>query len=379
MPSIALALVLVGAGYDEAGIDGKSIFGLLERYASLFNDVTFLYEGSLSEARGEKERPEVKFRFQGLYASRADGATLLDVFLLDEKDKPQSRLVNSVINDRLEMLNATPDMLPRIRDRAPQSGPGGPGSLDRPDAPERIFLPWYFRTLAEPAEHDYKSEGWEEINGRRCLRVRLLHQPRSQLKGMTEDIFPTLRLWIDLERGYPLRTETYIGSHLERRTEIKHLVQLSLPDGRPIWLPAAGTTAIFSQFGGRKRVYKKEPVQIEEQVILIETVSFNKGLTDAFFSVKEHALAASDEGLRRLERELQQKPKTVVERLPMDPKSREGRLAAALTEADRQAQRLEASSPARVGAGWSDVVAPGLGILGLILTGTVLIWRWRAR
>ncbi len=49
------------------------------------------------------------YRFQGYYAYRNDGATLLDVFRLDQGQRPQMRLICSALHNRLEMLDSSPD------------------------------------------------------------------------------------------------------------------------------------------------------------------------------------------------------------------------------------------------------------------------------
>jgi hypothetical protein len=276
------------------------------------------------------------------------------------------------------MLNATPDHEPHVRDRTPESGSGGPGSMNRPDAPEQIFLPWYLRSLGDPAEHEFKLEGWEDVDGHRCLKVRMLWQPRSLLKYL-KDQFPTVRIWFDMERGYALRLERYRGDELMSRAEVTRLERLRLPDGRPIWFPKEGKSAVFQKHVDGKFVYAKEPYTHETYNILTDTVKFNQGLSDGFFSAKKHALVVSDEGLRKLQRELDQKPKPRVEKLPSDPESRKKRLDAALAEADRQVERLEASSAARAGVGWFEVLTSGLGVFGVLVLGGVGFWYWRIR
>jgi hypothetical protein len=377
--SITLVLAILCGGQADTPIDGVALFALFERYHSSFRDIGFVHEGTLENFREKSDRPADLYRFQTYYAYRNDGATLLDVFGRKTPDKPMNRLIASVLHDRLEMLNATPDRGTKVRARVPQAGAGGPGSLARYDSPERIFLAWYFPTLGSPEEHELKMEGWDDVGGHRCLRVRMLRQPRSMLKGWVGGM-PFVRLWIDPSRdGYPIRFEYYRGDDLEVRSEVSRMEHLNLPDGRSIWFPAEGRTLTWvGQDGHGQLTHTKEPSSIETHAILLGTVKFNRGLADSFFSVKQHAAAANDEILVKLQHEIEEKVPT-KKPLPADPESRRKRLDEAVAEADRQAKGLEASSLARGSAGWSDVLSSGLGLIGVLALVGAGVAIWRAR
>jgi hypothetical protein len=380
MIPITLLLALGFPTQNAPAIDARTVFALLERYHASFQDIAFVHEGTWVKAGGSAANPPFAYRFQGFYAYRADGATVLDVFGTRRGDEPETRTIYSVLKGRLEILGASPDLLPRVRDRTPAVASGGPGSLTYLDSPERTFLAWYFPTLTDPAEHDAEVQGWEDVDGHRCLKVRMLKQPKPLLKGWPGGL-PFVKFWIDLERGgYPLRYELYRGDELEVRAEITRLERLDLPDGRPLWLPAEGKT--YTHLEGSSRtgvVHTKEPLSVETHKILMNTVRFNQGLNDGFFSTKKHALVANDEGLRKLQRELDQKPVPRVKRSTSDPESVQKALDEALAEADHQAERLEASSAARAGAGWFDVLTGGLGVFGAFLLGGVGSRYWRSR
>jgi hypothetical protein len=378
MFTTALALALIGAANDDSDINAKTFFALLGHYASSFRDVAFLYEGRLIKPGASESDTGVVYSFQGFYAFRNDGATLLDVFRLGLQDKPTRRELSAILGKRMEILDVSPDFMPRIRDRIPQSGPGGPGSLNGPDAPERIFLAWYFLSLGDPAEYDYEVKGWEDIDGHRCLRAQMLTYGRSSVARGRDDL-RTIHIWLDLERGYPLRLERHRGAELESRTEISRLDRIRIPGGPLIWFPVEGKSASFVDMVDRKVVHTREPVLLETHKVLSNTVKFNQGLSDAFFSVKKHALVASDDGLRKLLRELDQKPVAKVKVPPSDPVSRQMRLDEALMEADRQARRLEASSAARAGVGWFEVLRGGLAVFGILILTGVGFWYWRRR
>ncbi len=379
MVLILLASAMTVALQNDPAIDGRTVFALFEKHHASFQDITFLHEGFFLRVPRKPSDPASETRFQSFYAYRSDGATLHDIFLFGQEDRPDARQIRSVLHGRLEMFDASPDHQPRVRDREPATGGGGAGSLAGPDSPERIFLAWYFATLTDPAEHDYATQGWEEVDGHRCLKVRMLNQPKSLLKGWVGGL-PILKLWVDLVCGYPRRIEYYRGDDLVYRTEISRLERLPLPDGRLIWFPAEGTT---SQYQGRddqrRLVFRKEPFVRETRKILLNTVKFNQNLSDSYFSAKKHALVANDEGLRKLQRELEKKPVTQMKNPPSDPESIQKRLDEALAGADHQSKRLEASSAARSGAGWFGVLIGGLGVFGLLLLGGAGLWYWRCR
>jgi hypothetical protein len=304
---------------------------------------------------------------------------LLDAFS-QRTGKPKRRVICSILHYRLERLDATPDDDPPVDRRATESGPGGPGVLASPYSPERIFLAWYFSTLGEAAEHDFKALGWEEVDAHRCFKVSILRQPKALLKGAVGGL-PYVRLWIDpLRDSYPIRYEYYRGEELEARTEITAMERLRLPDGRLMWLPTKGKTWSFVGRGNRNDVVRQqEPTSIETHTILVGTVKINQGLNDAFFSVKKHALVASDEGLRKLQRELEGEASGKVRQVAIDPESHRKRLDEALQEADRQSRRLEASSAARSGAGWFEFLTAGMGAFGVVLLGAATFWYWKNR
>ncbi len=259
--------------------------------------------------------------------------------------------------------------------------PAGPGRWGVPTAPSAIFLAWYMPTPGEPAEHDFKVLGWEDVGGCRCLKVSMLRQPKKLLEGWHGDL-PYIRLWIDPQRdGYPVRYEYYSGDALQVRGEITRMERVQVPEGRAIWFPTQGKVWGFVGQGKRgEMVVRKEPTYIDTHRVLINTVKFNQGLKDPFFSVKKHALVASDEGLRKLQREMESeaasKEKEIVH---IDPESHRKSLDEALEEANRQAQQLEASSAARAGLGWSGALYGSFGAAGALTLAIAGFWYWRSR
>ena len=108
---------------------------------------------------------------QALYAYRSDGATLIDEFAMGNGVRPIGRTIRSILHNRMEGMDASPDHLPAVRDRIPETGPGGPGVLAGPGSPERIFLAYYYPRLGDPADHEIELQGWEDVDGHRCLKA----------------------------------------------------------------------------------------------------------------------------------------------------------------------------------------------------------------
>lgn len=358
----------------------QMIFGLFERHRTSFENVSFLYEGSIAATAKNPSNPST-VSFQGFYAYRSDGATLLDIFTLGSGDPPIKRTVMALIKGEIRTLNATPDSDPPLRNREPDVRPGGPGVLPQHVSPERIFLSWNFSRLKDPSDHECEIKGWEDVNGSRCLKIRYLEFPRSSLKGAVGDPLYTTT-WVDLAHdGYPRRLEMRQGGELVFLTEITDFAQLDLPNGRRLWMPRSGKTWTFTGTSDKGApIRTKNPSYEETTSVLINTVKFNQSLPDEFFSVKKHALLTSDEGLLKLQREMERivaaKAKEVV---PADPKSRKQRLDAAFEEAERQSKMLEASSAAREGAGWTEFAVWSMGIFGVVLVSLGGLFYWRSR
>jgi hypothetical protein len=209
----------------------------------------------------------------------------------------------------------------------------------------------------------------------------MLAYPEARLKSWKGDL-PYLTIWFDLARdGYPLRIERSRGDKLELRTEVTRLQRVDIPGGRRIWFPAQGKAWGFMGNLGKDRssLYTKEPQSIGTYKVLFETIQFDRKLDDGFFSVKKHATAAEDEGLRKLQRQLEKSPKARATDLPGDPESRRKRLDQALEEADRQAARLDASAAARSGVDLSQVLSAGFGIIGAVGVALLGFLYWRRR
>ncbi len=377
---ISLALM----GMDDTPPSGEAIFALFDRYRNAIEDVSFIYEGSTVFLQ-QREFIGQNDAYQGYYAYRRDGATLLDIFTGKEGGSYENRTLFSLLNWKMAVLEAMPDMLLPQRMREVEEFPGGPGSLARTDSPERIFFNWFFYRLASPAEHDCEVLGWDKVGDVRCVTLSLGMSRKSDLGNLPRDTF-RIQLWVDLNRdAYPIRLEARQDGHLVYRTEVTNLHRLQLPNKSRLWFPMEGTTWTFEGLTARSGiVYTEKPVYEEHRRILLDTIKFNRKFPDGFFSVKAHAKVASNEGLERLLRELKAKAPTKEQirsqSKEQDPRSVTEKLTQAIEKANEQSRLLEASSAAReveAWGGWSPWWLSGLLGAALVVVGAYHVWRSR--
>lgn len=369
------ALALLCPIADPA-IDAQAVAELFRSYGSDFKDVQFIYEGTVRPTGPDES---VATTFQGAYSFRNDGATLIDVFML-AGGNPNGRVLWSLLKDRREDFDASPDILLRLSERKPSVSVGAPGSFDFPRSPERLFLAYFFRSHANAEEFGLEPQGWEDVDGRRCLVVIAFGSPRPKFDNQNRSR-SFGKFWLDLERnGNPLRIEWYVQDKLAIQTFVD-LERLATPRGRLVWFPLQARTSTYGiRLEKGKALRNEKPAYVETYKIRPYTIQFDQGLPDAFFSTKKQAFVTSDESLAKLKRELESwKPARKVHE-PSDPESRKRRLDDALSRADAQAARLEASSAARAEEHWSRILIGWIPLLiGVPLAGLVLYRSWSHR
>ncbi len=378
MPS-AWILICVLAGVGPGDVGPSDFVRLMDGLHGEVRDVSFVFEGwlrgvppgrSIQEDMREGVSGRVGERtYQGGYAFRSDGATRLDCYIDYINDNKEFKSFSThqvmvILDHQLSRV----DELPERRDARPTVGPGGPGMLNRPFSPERICYFWFLQTLKDPASWRYQCLGWEEIGGHRCLKIQLDEGP-----GLPDRMAdrPTVRYWIDLERGgHPLQVEFRRGDRPRMRTGDIELERLPGPGGRERWFPVHGVTYIYPVLGPG---YVDRPVAYETYQVLQGTVRVNQGLPDAYFTLgwkgaipENAALAARRKGFRKPLRR-------------SDAQGIKQHLEEALAEADEQSRALEASSPARETWSGTSIWQVGFAAAGLIVLIGVGAWRWKFR
>ncbi len=358
-------LAIAQAPAPEVGPD--QFLRLMRGLHAEYRDVAFIYEGTYSHLDHglTGERATVKSSYQGYFAARDDGAALYDVFIR-EADDPEGivlRNTYAILDGAMVRLGRTVGQ----RAGVPEEGKAGGGVLGQSMSAGRLNRTWYFQALEDPAALHYEFQGWEEVDGHRCLRVQLDYM---QMPGPMLPERHVLRFWIDMERGgHPLKVEHWQGETLWYRTDDVRLDQVPTADRKTVWLPVKGRTQQFTD-SDLKQV--DEPVARETYSVAFGTARINAGLPDEVFSVNWKGGLPDSAELKRLRETPAPAPRN-------DPQGVQERLDATLAKADAQADRLEASSAARetwdAGSLWSI----GLAAFGILLIGGIVVYRWRMR
>ena len=372
----ACVLMVLMTGVGDVEVGPSEFARLMQGLHGDLRDVTFVYEGwsrgvpssrSIEEdVRSGPDRRVGERDYQGGYSFRADGATRLDYYTDHINDgKPHKSFsvhqLEVIFDHKLYSL----DRMPETRNEKPTVGGGGPGVIKHSYSPEEIHYAWFFRTMGDPAKKGYKYLGWEEIDGRRCLKVEL-----DVAWGFPEHMEdrPIYRFWIDMERGgHPIQIEFLRGERVMTRTARIALESLTDGDGRERWFPVRGITYIWPFFpkddGG-------VPVAYETYQVLDGTVRFNQNLPDAFFSLDWKGAIPETEQLATRRKEFRKPPPRD------DPEGIRLRLAKDLTEADKLAKQLEASSPAREPWNWTVLGQAGFAMVAAATLVTAGVRRW---
>ena len=367
-----------------AAMTARDFTRLMQGLRSEIKNVWFIYEGEMwvyGKGQGTAGQPndDVEY-FQGTYAYRADGTTLVDVYSRNARiDIPYQRSTLAALKGKMEEIERIPD---KVYDPPKYVHNASQGSFDRPMSPERILFIHYFSSLAAPADEDFADEGWEDVAGHRCLRVKINQFPSAGFKETATAKMMWNRLWIDMERGgHPLRVELWRGSDLWSRNEIE-LAEVPGPGGKRIWFPVRGTTESFvgrGREGGSPVSVSSRPLARETLSILTSSLRFNQNLADKTFSVNYNGGVHDTPELARQRRLFQSiPPPPLPEREPTDPASIQRRLDEQLVKADKESKELDASSTVGTYRDWtliSSVCLTGAGLIAVVC-GLYFRRRW---
>jgi hypothetical protein len=371
--TLLLVTVLSQAQGPHVGPD--QFARLMESHHAAIQDVSFVYEGrdggvppsrTLEGVLAEPVPGESHTSFQGEYSFRSDGATRLDSFDVMHYDGRDINIhqIAAIFAGKCSKVTQFPD---HRGEKGTASG-GGRGALNRPCSPERIFYSWYFRTAGSSNGSGYEFQGWELVDGHRCLKVqfdeRTGHAARPPGSIVT-------RFYIDMERGgHPLKVEFMDRKGLRMRAVDIQLAEVSLPDGRQKWFPMRGRLETFVTTDPS---YTIKPIGYEIYSVVGGTVRFNQKLPDRFFSIDWTGAHPDNATMARLRREFRKPPRR------NDPKGLSEYVKTALAEADSQTRQIEASSVARDAWTWASAFQVLLTLTGIGLIVGVGIVKWRSR
>ena len=351
-------------------VNREQFFRLLTSSYENYEDVSFVFEGESRRVSREPVDPDMPgfqdYKFQGAYAYREGGETLLELYRTLDDGSPYQYTKESMLDWEIYKTDQIPD-----RDTSAEyldHWHGGPGSLSMPPSPESYVQIPYFDRFDDDGEFGYQFLGWEEVDGHRCLHVEIDGSPNNPNPGHAGRNY-----WFDIQRGvHPLKIETYNGGVLTKRVHGIRLEEFRADDGRRLWLPVTAKVDVFDIDG--------RPVTEETNTLVAGSTRINQGLTNDVFRIElqtDRTLSnAKLEGPRRqfLDRQIDPPVRT-------DPESVERRLNEQLEAAEAQAEQLDASQSARAeeGRGTLPVLKNAFLVLGVGLLAAAIFWRLRAR
>ena len=376
---ILAALVAASASDDAVG--ATQFAYLIRAEHGLIKDIAFVYEGKLvwvgPSGILKMDPSRFEAEFQGTCLFRSDGAEMLDIYRKGSSDSSSvSHEKMALLHDRYETYHMTPDL------KGPDGGPviqtakGHSGSVSDPFDPHQLLYLSFFRMMPDPEIWGYQFQGWEDVDGNRCLKVRFNYSrdPKS----------PTFSLfWIDMSRGgHPLKVEHYHDSRLYLRCKILEIIRLPGAGPRSIWLP---TQCQLDGFQWETSYYSK-PVHRQTVSMVYASILVNVGLPDSLFTVKgkgglpdieKFGKIKQEAGELALRREFDQAPPPPLPR--NDPATVRKVLEERLAEAEQQSKVLLASSPARESWSWTTILQAGFVATGILILGGAAAFTWRRR
>lgn len=345
--------------------------------SSLFAEIegiSLIVEGeqtSLDDGAKRADRPKHLFQTHYVFRLSNPSAGLLETYEWITPNPPSHRsiaVLNGFLDESDRPVRQTP-LDPKTK--KPLRPPGAAFSLCGSLSPQSFIYYWYFPILARLGGkiRGYESLGWEEINGHRCLKVKLGVVPGGGILT-SHNLF-----WLDVGRGgHPLRIENYYKDHLIYRVDSIELSQITTQNGKMVWLPVKGEVKVFGSIEGP---YHQKPTNHEVYRVVLGSVQINPDLPDSVFVIHTKPRRELGNAIAlRTQNPVEAKPPKVG-RPKTDPASVQARLNAKMAEADRQAKEIEASSPARTSWGAVGVTQIVFAVIGVGLIGTAGFWMWR--
>ncbi len=240
---LAVPLILLGL-LDDRPDEAPQLLELIHSKAATPKTLVFLYEGRMrwiGDPKLVKNPAGHDDEYQGTFLYRRDGAALYDLYHRNPSYAGGViRSKSSVIKGRWE---SSVDILDRSR-----IGPnlirvsnGTVNSFHPFETPGDLFPVWSLEELMITPNRKTTSEGWEPVDGRNCLKLRV---GQVNTDGPERD---RRFFWVDLERNAQVvKVEFYEHSKLTTRIDDIHLVEMPRGDGPPYWLPVSSRRRTFA-------------------------------------------------------------------------------------------------------------------------------------
>ena len=373
---IALVLMTGFATASQPALDGPGFVRAINGLQDGVENIILVIEGGFDFVGPEKLiAPRKKIptdRYQGTYAYRKDGSSLLETYRHSSlrPDSPLSIERLATLRGQLQSQTLSPDR--RRANEDIRNSHGDPAALDMTGSASRILLLWYLQRLSAQSPPAISEQAWEEVDGHQCLRVRIDRYPRIVQRKK-----PTERMWIDMERGgNPLKIEWLADEKVEMRTRDIKLERFPIQEGGHAWIPVAGIAESFV-WGSD---YYETPIIRETYGVVRGTVKINKGLSDRAFRLETASEFTGSPYLAKARQEFSGEVKRMAQVPDEDitPASIQARLDRELAEADRQSAMLDASAPGSSTWGWPLILQVSLGGLGLLAL-VVVVWARKTR
>ncbi len=368
---LSLLVLRVNEVQAQEPLSADSFFEVLSQLHFPIENVSFQWESTIQYIGGENVEPkvlaEVNKSLSGSYLYRNDGSMRVEVYTQPAQGPMRRRSVSVEGSVRRELAG--------VPDRGVKHAEIGQASsvaeLNYPAWPHRILYLAYFNTLPSNIRSTFRHEGWEVVDGHRCLKASLNPNP-----GVPPDNLLLEKLWIDLERGgHVLRLEHHHQGHLRLRLSDVELRELPMPSGDLVWLPIHGRVESFGWqvTSGKKPSLKwfRAPQVREEIHFMAASAKLNQGVTAEAIKVQfEQGMPVHG---------THQPSQTDDLQLPVPVHEAQNLLDQSLLAADAQLGEFRAISRARSRWSWGTILPATFAVMGLVVLAWLAYLQKRAR
>jgi hypothetical protein len=285
--NVSVALLAGALTFASAPADPEVTLDLFKQIIAsndrTLKTVAFIYEGEVRWIGPPwliENRDGLEEDFQGAYLYRNDGAAMCDMYV--SKRSHSSRVMRSrtlVFHDRVEKVQGLVDSRRGFdSDRDVRRQKGSLASISGASSPHDVFMFWFWKVVGPLQDLGFEFQGWEMVDGRKCLRFQLDSWNGGQRKGLDFQ-----RYWMDVERGAQVVAfETYVEKQLVSKMDQVTLMVFEGPDKVAVWFPTRGRKRLFRW---KDRFYTDPVVEIKYSVVR-RSITVNGSLPDSLFSIR---------------------------------------------------------------------------------------------